>query len=39
MSMPEKYVRELIRRFNSEGLTLLRERPKSRRPVRFVLEL
>jgi transposase len=37
--MHEEYVRDLIRRFNEEGLALLRERPKSGRPVEFVEEL
>jgi transposase len=37
--MHEEYVRELIRRFNCEGLALLRERRKSGRPVEFVEEL
>jgi transposase len=37
--MHEEYVRELIRRFNAEGLALLRERPKTGRPVEFVEEL
>jgi transposase len=30
--MHEEYVRELIRRFNAEGLALLRERPKPAAP-------
>jgi len=34
-----EYVRELIRRFNSEGLTLLKERPKSGRPLIFTAEI
>ena len=34
-----EYVRELIRRFNSEGLKLLRERPRSGRPVTFNKEM
>jgi transposase len=37
--MHEEYVRELIRRFNAEGLALLRERPKTGRPVEFMEEL
>lgn len=37
--MHEEYVRELIRRFNQEGLALLRERPKSGRPVEFFEEI
>jgi transposase len=37
--MHEEYIRELIRRFNAEGLSLLQERPKSGRPVEFVEEL
>ena len=37
--MHEEYVRELIRRFNAEGFALLREKPKSGRPVEFVEEL
>jgi len=34
-----EYVRELIRRFNSEGLELLKERPRSGRPVTFNKEI
>jgi transposase len=37
--MHEEYIRELIRRFNQEGLALMRERPKSGRPVEFVEEI
>jgi transposase len=37
--MHEEYVRDLIRRFNQQGLALLREQPKSGRPVEFVEEL
>lgn len=37
--MHEEYVRELIRRFNREGLAMLRERPRTGRPVEFVEEL
>ena len=34
-----EYVRELIRRFNYEGLTLFKERPKSGRPITFDKEM
>jgi transposase len=37
--MHEEYVRELIRRFNAQGMSILQERPKSGRPVEFVEEL
>jgi transposase len=33
------YVRELIRRFNSEGISLLKERTRSGRPVTFTDEI
>lgn len=34
-----EYVRELIRRFNNEGLQLLKERPRSGRPITFNKEI
>ena len=34
-----EYVRELIRRFNSEGLNLFKERPRSGRPPTFTEEI
>lgn len=34
-----EYVRELIRRFNNEGLQLLKERPRSGRPIVFNKEM
>jgi transposase len=37
--MHEEYVRELIRRFNQEGLGLVHEHRKSGRPVEFVEEI
>ena len=37
--MHQEYIRELIRRFNSEGLALLRERPKTGRPTEFDEEI
>jgi len=37
--MHVEYVRELIRRFNTAGLAVLHERPRSGRPVEFVEEL
>lgn len=35
----EEYVRELIRRFNKEGVSLFRERARSGRPVEMVPEI
>lgn len=35
----EEYVRELIRRFNKQGLAMLKERPKSGRPLDFGEEI
>jgi len=35
----EEYVRELIRRFDTEGVTLFKERARSGRPVEFVPEI
>lgn len=34
-----EYVRELIRRFNDEGMQLFKERPRSGRPVTFNAEM
>lgn len=34
-----EYIRELIRRFNNEGLQLLKERPRSGRPITFNKEM
>ncbi len=34
-----EYVRELIRRFNAEGMGLLKERPRSGRPMTFNAEM
>jgi transposase len=34
-----EYIRELIRRFNSEGVALFKERARSGRPVEFVPEI
>jgi transposase len=35
----EEYIRELIRRFNVEGVALFKERARSGRPVEFVPEI
>lgn len=35
----EEYIRELIRRFNMEGVALFKERARSGRPVEFVPEI
>lgn len=35
----EEYIRELIRRFNREGVALFKERARSGRPVEFVPEI
>lgn len=35
----EEYIRELIRRFNVEGVSLFKERARSGRPVEFVPEI
>ena len=35
----EEYVRELIRRFNAEGVALFKERARTGRPVEFVPEI
>ena len=35
----EEYIRELIRRFNREGLELFKERSRSGRPVEFIPEV
>lgn len=35
----EEYIRELIRRFNGEGVALFKERARSGRPVEFIPEV
>ena len=37
--MHPEYIRELIRRFNKEGVALFNERPRSGRPVEFTEEV